>query len=406
MRSQVVRRSLQRLRVDAVPYRRLAGCDLISSGSHQRQISGDSSAIGCTLRLQTSDRGTVAVRDAPHGSVSTVIDGVARIPDAPHAIVVDADVPVSAHPGDPYRVFQASLTSIPTELAGPAGDLKSSDGVRVAFENSVKARTVGNASVARYIRSLEGTEYALAEAAVAGSRQGGLRIDAATHEALLEKLVDGGQLRTAMETYRDMIRSRITPTANTYALLMRLCGDRNSHTAVMTLFEEMQRRGVQPTSDAYETVLTSIANTQPVQWQIAVEIFDKLAAKNPKLLNVRVYNGMMRVYNNMTPFDWRIVYNCYFELRSKHSKGTHFITWESYDLVARAMHRGRAGWYRRSLTFVDAWFNMANIRSWAFWRGALIFVVGVSVVKVPLLYFAAFVTWLVKSSLNTGLYVM
>ena len=298
-----------------------------------------------------------------------------------------------------YKVFQSALSaSGPVELDG-VGDLSSPDGVHTAFANSVRARTVGNATLTRYIKEVNEADYNLAEAAVRGAREAGLRIDPTTHEALLGKLVEAGQLRPAMELYRDMIQHRVTPTAKTYAILMRLCMDRGSHSAVTTLFSEMQRKGIQPTSDAYEVVLTSISCTTPVKWELAVQIFDSVSAKNPKLITARVYNGLMRVYLNMSPFDWRIVYNCYFELRSKHNNGL-MLTWESYELVELSMKRGRAGWYRRSMTFVDAWFNMTHIKELRFWKGCAMYAFFMLFIKFPVAYLLKWTYELVRMSFD------
>ena len=252
-------------------------------------------------------------------------------------------------------------------------DMGEEESVRRVFAASVAARTAGNVALRRYIESLYPSEHKLATAAVEGAASAGLRITAETQEAHLTNKVAAGELGTALELYRDLIAHRITPTKGTYSVLMRLCLERQSAAACRSLYQDMVRRGVQGDGEVYEYLLTSLAYERPVQWELAIEIFDRLNTKYPHLVTNRTYNGLMRVYLAMRPFEWRVCYNCYYEMRLKHQ--TLPLTWDSYYLVAEAMRLGRAPWHRRVLTFFDAFVNLTTPKDKEFWIGMVVFVV-------------------------------
>lgn len=245
--------------------------------------------------------------------------------------------------------------------------------VEETFRRSVVARTASNAQLCRYIQQLEAKDYALALAAVRGASAGGLRVDSKANELLLSKLMDGGQLRAGMEVYRHMIDNHMTPTANTYATLMQMCLQREMPEACQKMFDEMMKRGQSPNTRNYELYISSFAMQNPPKWEKAIEVFDRMSKeRHGKHLTAATYNSLMQVYLNMTPFDWRVVYTCYQELRQR--KSSIPLQWESYLLVAQALRRGRAGYTRRFLTYMDAWFCVTHFRSLDFLVGVLVYI--------------------------------
>merc|ERR1719456_906644 len=87
----------------------------------------------------------------------------------------------------------------------------------------------------------------------------------------------------------------------------------------------------------------------------------------------------MQVYLHMTPFDWRVVYNAYYELR--YHKPKIVFGWNSYQLVDEAMRRGKAGRWRRFVTFFDAWCQITVWWSRDFWFGIIVLFCALSVFR-------------------------
>lgn len=279
---------------------------------------------------------------------------------------------------------------------------QSQEDTKALFERSVQARTVGNKQLKAFIDGANGaTDWQLVEAAVAGARSGGLRPNAQTNDSLLALYVEGGRLKQALELYNLMTSERLTPTTKSYNTLMRLCLDRDMASSVQTIFEDMKRRGRAPNGESYELFLSALATERPPRWEKAVEIFEKMsrsahntsvygssastsannnggisstpstAGAGPVKMTTNAYIALMTVYGNMQPFDWRVVYNCYYELRQRHPMVP--LTWEAYAVVAKNLKKGRAGVIRRCLTYADAWFVLTHIRSPQFWVGLTIF---------------------------------
>jgi pentatricopeptide repeat protein len=237
--------------------------------------------------------------------------------------------------------------------------------VREAFKLSVQARTVGNHELRKYLKYMDLSEYKNAMEAAKGAQEGGLRLDAETCEVLLSILLRAGQLREALELYQTMIKSRITPHTKSYNHLIQLAVDKQSPYAAHTLFEDMKRKGRSPDVETYELLMQAFALEKPPNWQEAVEIFDKLQSKRSHQLSSSTYNALMKVYLNMTPFDYRIVYNAYYEMR--YSRPRIRFGWDSYALVAEAMRRGNAPVLTRIALKIDAWVQIVSLRSLEFW---------------------------------------
>ncbi|KAH9598607.1 Pentatricopeptide repeat [Trypanosoma melophagium] len=270
--------------------------------------------------------------------------------------------------------------------------------VEELFHSSVIARTVSNIQLRRYLEHLEPKDHALALAAVRGAETAGLRIDTKTNEILLSKLLDGGQLRKSMELYQRMIRNRITPTSNTYARLMHMCLEREMPEMCQKLFDEMISRGKSPIARNYELYIASLAMEDPPKWEKAVEVFDHISQdRRGKYLTAATYNSLMRVYLNMKPFDWRVVYNCYQELRQR--KPPIQLEWESYQIVAEALRRGRAGYIRRFLTYMDAWFAVTHFRSVDFLIGVGVYVGSMLILKTIISWIGV---WYYKRTITEG----
>ncbi|CBH12157.1 hypothetical protein, conserved [Trypanosoma brucei gambiense DAL972] len=245
--------------------------------------------------------------------------------------------------------------------------------VEETFRCSVLARTVSNLKLRRYLQKLEPKDHTLVLAALRGAQAGGLRLDTKTNEVALSKLMDGGQLQASMEIYRKMIQNRMNPTANTYATLMHMCIERDMPEACQKLFEEMVKRGQSPNTRNYEMYIGSLAMDNPPKWKKAIEVFDRMSReRHGKHLTAATYESLMRVYLNMTPFDWRVVYNCYYEMRSRRPQIQ--LRWETYHLVAEALRRGQAGYTRRLITYLDAWFCITYFRSWEFFMGFMFYI--------------------------------
>lgn len=259
----------------------------------------------------------------------------------------------------------------PVTIVDDVALLTSAADVEAAFRSSVAARTVSNAQLRRFIDRTSPKDHALAVAALNGAKAGGLRINAQTYEALLHTLLESGQLRASMDLYNTMLHQRIAPTPNTYAMLMEMCLQRDMPAACQSLFKDLQRRGVRPSPRAYELMITSIAAEVPPKWEKAIEIFDKLSRERRSRVSVGTYNALMRVYLNMQPFDWRVVYNCYSEMRSQVPRIP--LQWDSYLILREALRKGRAGYVRRSLAYIDAWMAVTELRSMNFFLGALVY---------------------------------
>lgn len=333
--------------------------------------------------------------------------------------------------------------------------------IRQLFHDSVKARTVANVSLRKYLRSLPPGEAVLAKAAVEGAESAGLVLDSDTAEQYLELLMSSGFLLEGLQLYQQMVRNKSPPNTRAYNCLMRLCVTKHANESALKLFDEMASKGRQQDKESYEIALNAIASEKPVDWVRAVQIFEKatggtqqalrranlqqeeaeaeearqgseypgvgnartgsshatstdagggtgmmraLSSKSLKntqqrtggadqgdmqglpassafvggrhhtgtgTISASTYNALMRVYLNMDPFEWRVVYNCYYEMRNSRPKIR--ITWESYHLVAEAMRRGEAGRFRRLLTYLDAWFQLTNLGSWRFISGLFVY---------------------------------
>lgn len=256
--------------------------------------------------------------------------------------------------------------------------------VEEAFACSVRARTVSNVQVRRFIERLAPKDYALAVAAVTGAKSAGLRVNSTAYEALLDKLMAAGQLRASMELYQQMLREHMTPTPNTYAALMEMCLQRGMPKACQSLFNDLQRRGMRPSAHNYELMITSLAAEVPPQWERAIEVFDKISRERKSRVTAQTYNALMRVYMNMDPFDWRVVYNCYTEMRNRRPRIP--LQWESYLILQEALYKGRAGYVRRGLAYLDAWIAVTPLRSWSFAKGVLLYIAFVLLVKTVMGY--------------------
>ncbi|CAJ1009371.1 putative Pentatricopeptide repeat domain/PPR repeat [Leishmania naiffi] len=273
----------------------------------------------------------------------------------------------------------AAVTSTVNDLDGGEVPLNTPAEVEEAFACSVQARTVSNVQLRRYIDHLPAKDYSLALAAVKGARAAGLRISALTYESLLASLMSGGQLRASMELYQLMIKQRMTPTPNTYAALMDMCLQRDMPKACQSLFNDLQKRGVRPSAQNYELMITSLSTEVPPQWKRAIDIFDKISRERKSRITTKTYNALMRVYMNMDPFDWRVVYNCYSEMRNRRPRVP--LEWESYLILAEALRMGRAGYVRRGMAYIDAWIAVTPLRSWNFLMGAMVYLTFMMLLK-------------------------
>lgn len=242
--------------------------------------------------------------------------------------------------------------------------------VEEVFFSSVAARTVSNAQLKRFFQLLEGNQYELAQAAARGAVRGGLVLNPFTLEALMEKLIAAGQLKASLTLYEDMIRSRTVPTVRTYNLLMEVCVERNLFASCEKLFNDMKRKGLRANAEAYELMITACAE-EPVQLEKAIELFDSMCALRYLTPTAKTYTALMKVYLNMKPFDWRVVYNCYYELR--HHQPPIKLEWDSYLLVGSAMKSGRAGWFRRWTTYCDAWLTTTPMFTVRWAQGVLVY---------------------------------
>ena len=277
--------------------------------------------------------------------------------------------------GSPSSVARSAPPTVPLHPA--EADLTKSEDVRIAFRASVEARTVGNSALRKFIRHQGDGQIDVVEAAVEGSQLGGLKVDDKTSELLLLRLVEAGRVKKALELHNSMTAKHMAPTCGAYNILMRMCLDRGMPGSVESLFDDMNKRGRHPDAESYELVIAALAVEMPPKWEKAIAIFDNITARSNdrsspiNKITGRTYNSLMRVYLNMSPFDWRVVYNCYYELRQLHPKVP--LTWESYGLVREAFVKGRAGRFRRILTYVDAWFVLTHIKTVEFWAGMFLF---------------------------------
>ena len=281
--------------------------------------------------------------------------------------------------------------------------------IRDTFRVTMEQRVGSNKTLQKYIAQLDAKEYDHASQAIQGSQEGGLQINAGTYEAYLGLLLRAGQLRLAMDTYQTMLQRRVTPSTKTYNTLIALVVDRHLPDAAITLVGEMRRRGRAPDLKTHELHLTALSQFTPARWEEAVQIFDCIQrrahihkkeddARDPmgnaahiladKIPTGGTYKALMLVYSKMEPFDWRVVYNAYYELRY-HRPRIPFGP-DVYAVVAEAMARGGAGYPRRFLTWFDAQLIMAQPGTRMFWWGvvvamsisALIKILGVGAAKV------------------------
>ncbi|CAD2215873.1 hypothetical protein AGDE_14363 [Angomonas deanei] len=269
----------------------------------------------------------------------------------------------------------SSDTSAPT----PAEEVEN------LFYNSVMRRTVSNLQVRKYIQKVETKDYLLALAAVKGSRRAGLNINNGTYESLIKLLIEAGQLKAAMELYQQMLKKHIVPTPNTYSMLMNLCLQRDMPESCQTLYKEMLRLGGKPPTSAYAALIQSYATQVPSKWEAAIEVFDKMNKHSQP--DADTYNALMRVYMNMRPYDWRVVYNCYYEMRNREPRVQ--LKWSSYYILSEALRKGNAGVMRRFISYCDAWVALTPLFSAEFFLGVVVFGVvflGSESVNIPCLY--------------------
>lgn len=355
------------------------GASSPSSSTSSVHVTGSRAAPSHTRSTATSSHGN---NDAPPDlkNGTTTAHAVARTSASSGAIATLLAQQRDHTAALEHYAYAPPLLS--TSHTNPLDELQltTANEVEAAFRCSVQARTVSNAQLRRYIEQLPSHDFALAVAAVTGSRDGGLRPNPQTYEALLDKLVQGGQLRPAMQLYQEMIQHRMTPTTNTYATLMQMCLDREMPSACQSLFHDIEKRGVRPDIRNIELMITALSMHNPPQWELAVQLFDKLTSERHSRVNSRTYNALMLVYLHMRPFDWRVVYNCYFEMRTRLNPEIQ-LEWTSYLILREALRLGGAGYVRRFLVYCDAWFAVTPIRSMAFVKGALVFFVTGLVIK-------------------------
>lgn len=241
------------------------------------------------------------------------------------------------------------------------------------FYTSVVNRTVSNAQLKRFLSCLAPGQHAQALAAVQGAKRGGLRLNAITFETLVEHLISSGQLKAALALYQEMLRTRLIPTPRTYSLLMDLCLEQGLPLSCENLFYDMSRKGIRPSIHNYELLLSAYAVYNPPQWEKAIALFDKVSTQRYLRASAKTYSALMRVYLNMRPFDWRVVYNCYYELR--HHDPPIRLDWESYELVREALIKGNAGWFRRLSTYCDAWITITPMFTVQWMKGVMVYIV-------------------------------
>lgn len=248
------------------------------------------------------------------------------------------------------------------------------------FYNSVCARTVSNAQLRKYLSGLKPGEHAVALAAVKGARRAGLRLNALTYEVLLAKLIESGQLKASLALHDEAMRSHhVLPTPRAYSLLMELCLFRGSPESCEKLFSDMRKKGTRPTISNYELLISSYAETTPPQWEKAIQVFDRVKTQRFLHPSAKTYNALLRVYLNMRPFDWRVAYNCYYELR--HHDPPIPLEWESYLLVSEALRKGHAGYFRRVSTFCDAWLTTTPMFTVRWMKGVAVYLLAMLLLK-------------------------
>lgn len=229
---------------------------------------------------------------------------------------------------------------------------------------------MSNRGLRAFLRELPHSEHLVATNAVEACLAAGLKLDPETYEVFLALLLDAGQLRQALEVYQSILAAKVLPHTRTYNRLIQLCQEKQTEDSAITIFEDMQRRGRQPDLETYELMMVVLASQKPSQWQRAVTIFDRLQRIKRVHMSANTYNALMRVYLNMEPCDWRVVYNAYYEMRQQRPKIP--FGWSSYAIVAEAMRRGGATRLRRIMVWVDAWANIVPLYSAEFWIGFLV----------------------------------
>lgn len=255
--------------------------------------------------------------------------------------------------------------------------LSQQEAVAAAFRASVATKRVGNFQLRTQIKDLPALD---AEAALRGAREAGLRISPESHEIVLRKLMEGGHIERMLQQYQQMLKEKTVPNTETYNLLLKMCCDRGVPESSLRLFDDMRKRGRQPNITSYELAMVAHSMLNPPQWEKAIEIFDRLCATRPEQITERTYQALMRVYCNMRPFEWRVVYNCFYEMRSRRPKIP--FSWATHAVVAEAMREGGASYMRRGLVYVDTWIQVTPMFSLSFFKGLMIVFVVTTVIKI------------------------
>lgn len=245
--------------------------------------------------------------------------------------------------------------------------------VRDTFYLSVRARTIGNFTLRQFIQMLSPQEWKVGADALEGARDGGLRITSQSYESLMKLILDAKQIRLAMILYKRMIADDVPPLTTTYNYLMKMSLAGRSPLAAQKLFDDMRKRGQKPNLESYELLIHSYAMEEVPQWQKAVAVFDRLQRDKSMHINSNTYNAIMTVYLHMSPFDYRVVFRAYDEMRRLDPPIQH--GWESYLIVAAAFRKGCASPYLRIQTFLEAWAHCTEIYSVEFFRGWLVYYV-------------------------------
>lgn len=372
---------------DDASCRRVRGSELSPSTKKERDelnnrtfpnmLDGVAATMSLPVRCRASDERDVV------GRPDNIVDAMKRTcSKSTHVAlsvplsrgITDAEVVLtqsSCHRYDVGRFTDAATCSLDTE-----------ERVQDAFEHSARLRTIGNAQLCKYIKTVPPEELSFIHAAMRGAVSGGLRLNKLSYETAIDVFVRDGELRSCMTLYQEMIRLRMTPTARTYVTLMQITLDGNMPSACQSLFREMQKCGVRPMAQNYALVITSMSYDSQPNVDEAIRLFDKISRNHRDMVTLPVYNALMMVYLKMQPFDWRVVYNCYYEMRTRLPRIP--LEWSSYYLVSEAMRRGRVDYVRRIITFADAWVNITQPWSREYIWGGIVFGCAAFVVKLVL----------------------
>eukprot|EP00760_Papus_ankaliazontas_P028017 PhM_4_TR3480/c0_g1_i1/m.14744 len=281
-------------------------------------------------------------------------------------------------------LFRCAVVSSSSSAEDVLSAAPSSDQARVVFARLIKERKASNQTMRKYINDLPSERWELALGAACGARDTGYRLNESTYGALLTILLDAAQPRQALQLYQLMSSERILPEVETYNDLLNLCLDTRSFDGAERLFKDMQRRGRRPNLETLETMISVYAAAPGgPNWRDAVVLFDTAqkmqARRQVQRLSIGLYKSIMRVYLDMTPFDWRVVYNAYYEMRYASPKIP--LDWEAYEIVRKAFAKGHVGPIRRFLTFLDAWVQITPFMSYRFFVGAAVFVATVVLMR-------------------------